>query len=94
MTSLSKSILGTLFVLSLVTSPPRLATAWQEGSAKAEVKAATLDEKIAGVLPKPSEELWNTIPWRLDFAAARAEANRVGKPLFVWMMNGNPLGCT
>jgi hypothetical protein len=93
MTSLTKSILGTLLALSLVAAP-RLATARQEGSAKGQVKAATLDEKIAGVLPKASEELWNTIPWRFDFAAARAEANREGKPLFVWMMNGNPLGCT
>jgi hypothetical protein len=57
-------------------------------------RKTTLDEKIAGVLPKASEEAWNTIPWRVDFAAARAEANREGKPLFVWMMNGNPLGCT
>ena len=81
-------------MLTLVASPPQLATAWQEDSPKAQVKAATLDEKVAGVLPKPSEEPWTTIPWRCDLAAARAEANRVGKPLFVWMMNGNPLGCT
>ena len=94
MTSFSKSILGALFALTFFTSPPPLATAQQEEPAKSESKAATLDEKIAGVLPKASEELWNTIPWHLDFAAARAEANRVGKPLFVWMMNGNPLGCT
>jgi hypothetical protein len=88
------SILGTLFMLTLVTSPPRQATAFGQEPAKSEVKAATLDEKIAGVIPKPSEEPWTTIPWRCDLAAARAEANRVGKPLFVWMMNGNPLGCT
>jgi hypothetical protein len=94
MTSFAKSILGALFMLALVTSPPRQATAFGQEPAKAEVKAGTLDEKIAGVIPKASEEPWNTIPWRFDFAAARAEANREGKPLFVWMMNGNPLGCT
>jgi hypothetical protein len=94
MTPLTKSILGTLFVLGIVSSPPRPATAGQEEPAKAPGKASALDEKIAGVLPKASEEAWNTIPWHFDFAAARAEANREGKPMFVWMMNGNPLGCT
>ena len=93
MTSLTKSILGTMLMLGFVSSPPRIAAAWQEEAAKAGVKA-TLDEKVAGVIPKASEEPWTTIPWRSDLAAARAEANRVGKPLFIWMMNGNPLGCT
>jgi hypothetical protein len=54
----------------------------------------SLDEKISPVLPKPEEERWLQIPWRSDFAAARAEANRDGKPLFLWLMDGNPLGCT
>ena len=93
MTSCAKSILGMLLLLGFVGSPPRFATACQEEAAKAGAKA-TLDEKVAGVIPKASEEPWTTIPWRSDLAAARAEANRVGKPLFVWMMNGNPLGCT
>jgi hypothetical protein len=53
-----------------------------------------VEEKVAAVLPKPAEELWLKIPWRSDFAAARAEANREAKPIFLWMMNGNPLGCT
>ena len=54
----------------------------------------SLDGKISPLLPKPEEERWLQIPWRSDFAAARAEANREGKPLFPWMMDGNPLGCT
>ena len=54
----------------------------------------SLDEKIAPLLPKPDEERWLQIPWRSDFAVARAEANREGKPIFLWMMDGNPLGCT
>jgi hypothetical protein len=54
----------------------------------------SLDEKISPLLPKPDEERWLKIPWRSDFAAARAEADREGRPLFLWMMDGNPLGCT
>ena len=51
-------------------------------------------EKVSPLLPKPEEYRWLQIPWRSDFAAARAEANRDRKPLFLWMMDGNPLGCT
>jgi hypothetical protein len=58
------------------------------------VDASALDRDIAAVLPRPSEERWLQVPWRTDFAAARAEANRAGKPLFLWMMDGHPLGCT
>ena len=54
----------------------------------------SLNEKISPLLPKPDEERWLQIPWRSDFASARAEANRDGKPIFLWMMDGNPLGCT
>ena len=54
----------------------------------------SLDEKISPLLPKPEEERWLQIPWRSDFAVARSEANRAGKPIFLWMMDGNPLGCT
>jgi hypothetical protein len=94
MNSFTKAILGTVLALSFSFAPPRVGAALEQEPSKPGVKAATLDEKIAGVLPKASEEAWNTIPWRFDFAAARAEANREGKPMFVWMMNGNPLGCT
>ena len=58
------------------------------------VDASVLDREIAAVLPRSSEERWLQVPWRTDFAAARAEANRAGKPLFLWMMDGHPLGCT
>jgi len=57
-------------------------------------KMTELDQAISGVLPKPDEERWLQIQWRLDFAAARAEANDKGKPLFLWMMDVHPLGCT
>jgi len=40
------------------------------------------------------EETWRTIPWRTDLGAARVEAARLGRPLFLWAMNGHPLGCT
>ena len=53
-----------------------------------------LDRKVASVLPAPSEERWLQIPWRTDVLQARLEAEREGKPLFFWVMDGHPLGCT
>jgi hypothetical protein len=94
MNSFTRSILGTLFGLSSVVADPARATAAEQERPQAQGKAATLEEKIAQVLPKPSEDQWMKIPWRSDLAQARAEANREGKPIFLWMMNGNPLGCT
>jgi hypothetical protein len=55
---------------------------------------SALDRKVASVLPRPDEERWLQIPWRLNLMQARADAQAAGKPLFLWIMNGHPLGCT
>lgn len=56
--------------------------------------ASVLERNMAAVLPKPEEERWLQIPWRTHVMQARDEAQKQGKPLFLWVMNGNPLGCT
>lgn len=44
---------------------------------------------------KPSpEERWRTIPWKIDLLAAQRAAAREKKPIFIWAMDGHPLGCT
>ncbi|MDP7033757.1 MAG: hypothetical protein QF752_04625 [Planctomycetota bacterium] len=50
-------------------------------------------EAIVAMRP-PAQEKWRQIPWRTDLAASRLEAARLGRPLFIWSMNGHPLGCT
>ena len=65
------------------------AGAWAE-----ENSADELEQKVASVLPKAEEERWLQIQWRTNLMAARAEAQTQNKPLFLWIMNGNPLGCT
>jgi RNA polymerase sigma factor (sigma-70 family) len=52
---------------------------------------AALDRDLAAVLPRPAEERFREVPWRMDFAAARVEANRDRKPIFLWLMDGHPL---
>jgi hypothetical protein len=56
--------------------------------------APTLDQKIAGVLPTAAEDKWLQIPWRTSLMKARVDAQSAGKPLFLWIMNGSPVGCT
>jgi hypothetical protein len=53
-----------------------------------------LDAKIAAVLPTPEEDAFLRIPWRFNILQARSESSRTGKPLFIWSMNGHPLGHT
>ena len=42
---------------------------------------------------KPEEVRWTDIGWETDLWAARRRAAAAGRPLFIWAMNGNPLGC-
>lgn len=39
-------------------------------------------------------EPWRSIPWKISLLDAQREAARVKKPLFIWAMDGHPLGCT
>jgi hypothetical protein len=34
------------------------------------------------------------IPWRIRFLTAMQEAQRLEKPVMLFVMNGHPLGCT
>lgn len=57
-------------------------------------EAPTFRDIIAAVQPHPDELQWQAIPWQTDLWEARRLALQVGRPIFLWAMNGNPLGCT
>ena len=46
------------------------------------------------ILPKPKESKWLTINWETDLWKARQRAAKLGKPILLWEMDGNPMGCT
>ncbi len=46
------------------------------------------------ILPETSELAWEKIPWLTTFKDGIDAADRAGKPLLLWTMNGHPLGCT
>lgn len=37
---------------------------------------------------------WRSIPWELDLLEAQRKAVEESKPIFIWAMDGHPLGCT
>ena len=51
-------------------------------------------ELMAVIVPSPKEQAWLAIPWETDLADARRKAVAEGKPIFLWEMDGHPLGCT
>ena len=46
------------------------------------------------IKPAPGEEKWAVIPWQGSLWQARQRAAAEGKPILLWEMDGNPLGCT
>lgn len=57
-------------------------------------KNMTLDQKINAVRPRSEEERFLQIPWQTDLLSARLQSERIGKPMFIWIMDGNVLGAT
>ena len=50
-------------------------------------------EKLHNELQPPKDELWRTIPWHVSILEGRDAAAKNGKPIFVWVASGEPLGC-
>jgi hypothetical protein len=54
----------------------------------------TREEVMAVIEPGERGEAWLEIPWETDLTVARRKAAAAGKPVFLWEMDGHPLGCT
>lgn len=50
-------------------------------------------EKLHSELRPPTEEAWRSIPWKTSLLDAQAAAAKEQKPIFIWAMDGHPLGC-
>jgi len=82
--------LAVLVAVGLTASASQVAA---QSATTAAQAPQTLEQKVASVLPTPEEDRWLQIPWRANVMEARAEAERQNKPLFLWIMDGNPLSC-
>jgi len=45
-------------------------------------------------LQTPQETGWRSIPWKTSLLEAQRIGAQERKPLFIWAMDGHPLGCT
>ncbi len=53
----------------------------------------TFDELFAACRPCADKEAWSEVDWVGEFWEGRRQAARQGKPMFIFAMNGHPLGC-
>jgi hypothetical protein len=53
----------------------------------------TRQELLQLIAPSADESVWMQIPWETDLTKARERAAAEKKPLFLWEMDGHPLGC-
>jgi hypothetical protein len=51
-------------------------------------------EKLHAELQPDNSALWRTIPWKTSVLSAQQTAASEKKPIFIWAMDGHPLGCT
>lgn len=51
--------------------------------------AADLDAAFAAALPPPHEARWTLVPWRPSFTAALAEARATGRPVYLYVNDGD-----
>lgn len=68
------------------------------GAALAQTQAGPLDlatfTRLQHELTPDPAAPWRSIPWQIDLLNAQRDAAAQHKPLFVWAMDGHPLGCT
>jgi hypothetical protein len=62
-------------------------------SAADDVTVGRIAELQALIKPRPEETRWEQIPWQVDLWDARKRSAREGKPIMLWEMDGNPMGC-
>ena len=95
-------LLAPLFLSLTPQVPP---TAEPKGSWRTEATAAHAlvlpalrDADLARwstwIQPARAELAFEEIPWIAGFAEGLRTAERAGRPLLFWAMNGHPLGCT
>ena len=50
--------------------------------------------RLQKLLTPAADTAWRTIPWKIELLAAQELAARKQLPIFIWAMDGHPLGCT
>lgn len=64
------------------------------GRAPAEELSDAEFQRLHKELMPDESDLWRTVPWKIALLDAQRTAAREKKPIFIWAMDGHPLGCT
>ena len=80
-----------VFVFALWAS---IALSFSASRAAEPIKSADFAELHKLIQPTEEESAWLSINWQTDLWKAREKAAAEGKPILLWEMDGNPLGCT
>ena len=76
------AVAGTILA---VASPETMA---QETAAEPARDFSTIHAQLC------RKEKWETVVWKTDFREAHAASVKEQKPIFIWAMDGQTLGCT
>jgi len=60
---------------------------------KSALTAEQFEKLRTLIKPYLGEDKWAEIPWTSQLWEARRQAAAQGKPILLWEMDGNPLGC-
>lgn len=65
-------------------------------SAHASAQELTQEEfrRLHAELQADADAPWRSIPWKISVLEGQRIAAEQKKPLFIWAMDGHPLGCT
>lgn len=63
------------------------------GPASAEALTDARAGELHELLTPDADAAWRTIPWMTSVLEAQREAVEKGRPIFIWAMDGHPLGC-
>ena len=82
-----------LFSVSMVCIA-MVTSAVMSAATTAEELAEARFQKLHAELQPDNSALWRTIPWKISVLTAQQIAAGEKKPIFIWAMDGHPLGCT
>jgi hypothetical protein len=82
----SRVVTALSLIATLVVASPR--------SLKAERLTEAEFRKLLDELRPDHDEPWRTVPWKIALLDAQRLAAAKNQPIFIWAMDGHPLGCT
>ena len=83
-------VLGRLIVLLVLGLVFQLSSELPANEGLSEAGFRRLHKK----LQVSGKDPWRTIPWKTSLLDAQRGAVAEKKPIFIWAMDGHPLGCT